>query len=239
MSRSAQTVEDSRLDALARRLVEALGGRFSSEMGIDVDRGDREVERWLLAATLFGTRISAAIVVRTYRLMARAGVRTPADVDRRSWDDLVGLLDRGGYVRYDYRTATRLQKLAAVLHEDGVGTLRGDSLTDTRSALDALPGWGPVTVALFLREMRGVWPGIDPPIDDRAAEAARHIGLLGEGEQPLERLREVAARTRLDLRDLEASLVRLWLAHHREFQRCEGGPRCSGISAVRPGKSGG
>ncbi len=237
MSRTAQTVEGSRLDALARRLVESLGGRFSREMGIDVDRGDREVERWLLAATLFGTRISAAIAVRTYRVMAQAGVRGPADVDGRSWDDLVDLLDRGGYVRYDYRTATRLQRLAAVLRDGGVSALRRDRVADTRSALDALPGWGPVTVALFLREMRGVWPGVDPPVDDRTAEAARHVGLLGEGDRPLERLREVAARAGLDLRDLEASLVRLWLAHHREFQRCAGGPRCEGVPDRRSGNA--
>ncbi len=29
---------------------------------------------------------------------------------------------------------------------------------ELRAALDALPGWGPVTVRLFLRELRGVWP---------------------------------------------------------------------------------
>jgi hypothetical protein len=51
-------------------LVETLGGRFSAEMGIDLDRGGRKVEGWLLAATLFGTRISAAIAARTYLAMA-------------------------------------------------------------------------------------------------------------------------------------------------------------------------
>ncbi len=30
---------------------------------------------------------------------------------------------------------------------------------ELRAALDALPGWGPVTIRLFLRELRGVWPG--------------------------------------------------------------------------------
>jgi hypothetical protein len=28
-----------------------------------------------------------------------------------------------------------------------------------RAALDVLSGWGPVTIQLFLRELRGVWPG--------------------------------------------------------------------------------
>ena len=57
----------------ARRLVATLGGRFSIELGIDVDGGADEVERWALAATLFGNRISAGIVVRTYRELERAG----------------------------------------------------------------------------------------------------------------------------------------------------------------------
>lgn len=222
-----RALSDQDAAAVARRLVETLGGRFSAEMGIDVDRGGREVERWVLAATLFGTRISTAIAVRTYRLMAQAGVGTLADVEARSWDELVELLDRGGYVRYDYRTATRLQHLAATVHGRGIDALRKGTLDQTRAALDALPGWGPVTVSLFLRELRGVWPAVDPPLDDRAAKAAHHAGLAGPSDDPLERLRTVSTQAWLELRDLEASLVRLWLAHGRQFGSCAGGPRCS------------
>jgi hypothetical protein len=225
-----RTMREGDALVLARRLVQTLGGRFSAEMGIDVDQGDREVQRWLLAATLFATRISAAIAVRTYRLMAQAGVGTFDDVEARRWDELVGLLDRGGYVRYDYRTATRLQQLAAMLHGHGIDALRKGTLDQARAALDALPGWGPVTISLFLRELRGVWPEVDPPLDDRATAAAHHAGLVDPSEQPLGRLRAIATQTGLDLRDLEASLVRLWLAHHRLFQRCPGGPRCSALT---------
>jgi hypothetical protein len=225
-----QTLRDGEALAVARGLVEARGGRFSVEMGIDVDRGEREVERWLLAATLFGTRISAAIAIRTYRLMAEAGVGTLGHVEARSWDELVELLDRGGYVRYDYRTATRLQQLAAALHGQRIDALRKGTLEQTRAALDALPGWGPVTISLFLRELRGVWAGVDPPLDHRAARAAHHVGLLGTSDHLLQRLRALATQAGLDFRDLEASLVRLWMAHHRQFEHCAGGPRCSALS---------
>ena len=44
---------------------------------------------------------------------------------------------------------------------------------ELRSALDELPGWGPVTVELFLRELRGVLAGTDPPLNDRAGHDAR------------------------------------------------------------------
>lgn len=213
----------------AQRLVETYGGRFSTEMGIAVDRGPREIERWLLAATLFGTRISTAIAVRTYRLLAASGVGTLTDVDATSTNELVELLDRGGYARYDYRTALRLKKLAATLHGLRIDMLGKGSLGERRAALDELPGWGPVTVSLFLRELRGVWPDVDPPPDDRAAEAAQHAGLVGTQDQPLERLRAVAGQAGLDLRDLEASLIRLWLAHHREFPVCAGGRDCTAL----------
>ena len=41
-----------------------------------------------------------------------------------------------------------------------------------RTALTVLPGCGPVTAQLFLRELRGVWPGAQPPADPRAAFGA-------------------------------------------------------------------
>ncbi len=55
---------------LARHVVDTLGGRYSAELGIDVDTGDAEIERWFLAATLLGTRTSAAIADRTFRCWA-------------------------------------------------------------------------------------------------------------------------------------------------------------------------
>ncbi len=215
---------------VARQLVETLGGRFSTSMGIAVDRGGREVERWFLAATLFGTRISVGIAERTYRVLADAGVRTIVDVAPRTWDELVALLDAGGYVRYDFRTASRLQELAACVEERYGGRINrlGRAARDPEeleAALDALPGWGPVTVRLFLRELRGVWPHADPPFDERAAWAARHLRLLGNARPSIERLRGVARAANVDARDLEAALVRLGL-QHRGRGDCPGGERC-------------
>ena len=59
---------------LARRVVRTLGGRYSAELGIDVDAGDAEVERWFVAATLFGTRISARVAERTFSVLTGAGL---------------------------------------------------------------------------------------------------------------------------------------------------------------------
>src|SRR5262245_61862233 len=95
----------------ARALVAELGGRYSTELGIDIDEGGGEIERWFLAATLFGSRISASVAMRTYRALASAGIATVQNVGGWSWEELVKLLDAGGYARYDYRMASRLQAL--------------------------------------------------------------------------------------------------------------------------------
>jgi hypothetical protein len=216
---------------LADSVVRQFGGRYSSELGIDVDAGDTEVERWFLASTLFGTRISAPIAERTFRELARAGINRITDAGGFSWDALVALLDAGGYTRYDFRTATRLQTLSQVVGDSYAGDIGGIGRQQTDPAalvadLSDLPGWGPVTVGLFLRELRGVWPGARLPLDPRAAESARHLGLLaGPERDEFVRVRQIARQAGRDERDLEASLVRLSLAHRRTTE-CPGGHRC-------------
>ena len=228
---SRDTTERARL---ARAAVAALGGRYSSGLGIDVDSGDAEVERWFLAATLFGTRIPATVAERTFGVLDGAGLHRVTQARHIPWEDLVALLDEGGYARYDFRTATRLQDLAEIIGEryDGQVTVisrRFPGYQGLRQALDALPGWGPVTIQLFLRELRGVWPGAQPPLDQRTAAAAHHLGLsaAGPGKPGLPALAQLAARSGLDLRDLESALVRLALAHRHRMSSCPGGPACT------------
>jgi hypothetical protein len=217
---------------LARAVVRQLGGRFSVELGIDVDAGDAEIDRWFLAATLFGTRISTTVAERAFEVLERGGITRIADASERTWDELVELLDAAGYVRYDFRTATRLQALAAMVRDrwNGKAAQIGRRLSDPHdlaTALDDLPGWGPVTVGLFLRELHGVWPGARLPLDRRAAEAACHIGLLdSDTPDALEHVGAIARRAGVDARDLEAALVRLTL-RHRHLAGCPGGHACT------------
>jgi hypothetical protein len=60
--------------ALARRVVAVLGGRYSAGLGIDVDAREAEVERWFVAATLFGARIPARVAERTFGMLASARI---------------------------------------------------------------------------------------------------------------------------------------------------------------------
>jgi len=228
---------------LTRHVVDTLGGRYSTELGIDVDAGEAEIERWFLAATLFGTRISATVAERTFRVLDRAGLVRIARAGDVPWDDLVAYLDRGGYTRYDFRTATRLHALSEVIgrrYRGQIAMVGRSCITypELRDALGLLPGWGPVTVQLFLREMRGVWPGADPPLDQRAGLGARHLDLFrpGSAHPSLSRLVLLAAECRLDIRDLESGLVRLVLAHHGRTGSCPGGQTCVVLAPDGPRK---
>lgn len=228
-----------RADAtLAGEVVRRFGGRYSTELHIDLDAGDAEAERWFVACTLFGTRISARIAERSFAQLVGAGINRIVDARDRDWDDLVALLDAGGYARYDFRTATRLQELARIVADRYGGEVAaiGRQFRDPEAlvaALDELPGWGPVTVGLFLRELRGVWPGARLPLDTRAEDAACHLGLLsGRGGDALSRVALLAAGAGYDERDLEAALVRLALAHRR-IADCPGGRRCVALTAHR------
>ena len=87
-----------------------------------------------------------------------------------------------------------------------------------------------MTVRLFLRELRGVWPEPARRWTSAPATAARHLG-LASARPRVTGLAGLAAGCGLDVRDLESGLVRLGLAHGRAMTRCPGGPACT---ALRP-----
>lgn len=209
------------LDRRIQRLVAEEGGRFSTELGLDLDARPVDADRWFLAATLFGAPIRSSTAMRTWRVLAAAGVRTIADAGRRSWDELVQLLDAGGYGRYDFRTATRLHELAERVAEDHGGSIttiaQEPDPVGVAAKLRALPGWGPTTTAIFLRELRGVWPGVEVSLDQRAVDAARALRIpLGRREDRYwDELADRAAAAGVDPRDVEAALIRRALRRRR------------------------
>ena len=192
-----------------------------------------------MAATLFGARISAHVAERAFGVLSAAGLSRIGQMRHVPTADLIAMLDAGGYARYDMRTADRLLELCEVVDDryGGQVAVIGRSFPaypGLRAALDALPGWGPVTVRLFLRELRGVWPGAGPPLDERAAAAARHLG-LASARPGATGLAGLAAACGLDVRDLESGLVRLELAHSRAMARCPGGHACTALQRPETG----
>ena len=97
---------------LARRVMGTLGGRYSAELGIDVDAGDAQIERWFLAATVFGTRITAQTAERTFWVLTSVGLVRVGQARHIPHQIFIGYLDEGGYARHGEQTVARLQALS-------------------------------------------------------------------------------------------------------------------------------
>lgn len=209
----------------ARHIVALLGGRFSLELGIDVDLDEQEVDRWALGATLVEDPSPTSVGIHAYRVLRKAGVSTFEDVRGCDREELGRLLGECGYGPYVDRTRSRLLALADDVLDRYAGRLAtlGEDIASPRQlevALGTLRGWDAGTVRTFLRELRGVWPGADIALDLRVVRTARHVALPSD----LRGLVAVATAAHLDPRDLEVGLVRVSLAH--DLTQCPGGEEC-------------
>jgi len=203
-------------------LVNSLGKKFSESLGITLLKKEpSEIFKWFLASILFGARISETIVINTYNEFKKECVLTPNDILKTGWDGLVGILDNGGYVRYDFKTATKLQKIMKDLKEkyDGDLNLLHLSALDSedleKKIKDLGKGIGEVTCNIFLRELRGIWVKTDPHPSPLVIEGARNLELLPSGISKknilleLERIWKENKVKGKDFADFEAALLRL------------------------------
>ena len=209
----------------ARHIVATLGGRFSLELGIDVDLDEYEIDRWALGATLVGDPSPVAVGIRTYRVLESTGIRTLEDVRGCDPAELTRLLREGGYAPTANNASSQLLALAHDVDTRYAGRLAplGEEVAsppELEQALSTLPGWSARTVGTFLRELRGVWPGAEVALDLCVARTARHVALPSN----LRGLSAVAAAAHLDRRDLEVGLVRLASTHN--LTGCPGGEEC-------------
>lgn len=156
---------------------------YSEELDIDLARNrDSELFKWFLASILFGHRISETIAKNTYRAFARHGLLTPHKILAAGWDYLVNpIMREGGFVRYDGKTSTQVLRDCEWLLAEYGGSLRklherASDSADLESRLMAFYGIGPVTVNVFLRELRPFWKKSDPaplPVVHRLARRLR------------------------------------------------------------------
>lgn len=166
-------------------IVELVGGSYASQLGIDLSSGDSaEIQKWFIAALLFGARISEKIAMNTYREFEHADLLSSGMILQAGWDRLVEILDRGGYVRYDFKTATKLLNVCEALDRQYGGDLNAlhACAADTNELIRRVKGLGKgigdVTANIFLRELRGVWAKANPIPSPRAIEAARALRLI-------------------------------------------------------------
>lgn len=176
-------VQPPSLQARLERLLHLYGETYSHRLGIHLQtQAEPEIFKWFLAALLFGTRISETIAMNTYRAFQEHRVLTPQQIQDAGWDRLVAILDAGGYVRYDFKTATKLLDITRdLLRRYSTLTALHHQARDPRdleTRLMALgKGIGPVTTTIFLRELRDLWAKADPLPQDLETLAARHLQL--------------------------------------------------------------
>jgi endonuclease III-like uncharacterized protein len=188
---------------------------YSQELGLDLNTAEDRF-KWFLASLVFAKRISSEVAKRTYRELEKEGIVTTQSIMEAGWDKLVEVLDRGGYVRYDFSTATKLLEITASLREK-YGSLealysQSKDAEDLEKRLLEFKGVGPTTVNIFLRELKPVWEKARPQLSPLAKEVASNLG-LGEEE--------------LELPAVESALVRLNLefCKHKRCPDCPCGAR--------------
>lgn len=132
---------------------------YSRDLGIDVESGkEKEIFKWFLACLLFGKPIQQEVAKRTYFEFEKEKILTPEKILKAGWDKLVEILDRGGYVRYDFSTATKLLDVCQDLKQK-YGSLtnllkHAKNRKDLEKQLLEFKGIGPVTMRIFLRDLK-------------------------------------------------------------------------------------
>jgi hypothetical protein len=168
---------------VVRALVGSHGRTFAEEAGITLRDTPQPLYRLLVLALLLSARIRGSVAVATARELYAAGLRDPRRMAGADWQQRVDALGRGGYRRYDERTATQLGDGAELLTERWGGDLRRmrkEADGDTgrlRDLLQEVPGLGPAGTDIFLREVQQVWPEVAPYLDRKALDGAARLGL--------------------------------------------------------------
>ncbi|MFI2721224.1 endonuclease [Streptomyces collinus] len=197
-----------RRERVVRELVGAHGRTYAEDAGIALKDTPQPLYRLLVLSHLLSARIRGSVALATARALHEAGLRGPRRMAEAGRQQRVDALGRGGYRRYDERTATQLGDAAGLLSERWGGDLRrlrreaDGEVSELRRLLQEFPGIGPAGADIFLREAQGVWPEAAPYLDTKALQGAERLDLPKDPE----RLTELAGDT--DPAVLAAALVR-------------------------------
>ncbi|MFF4209337.1 endonuclease [Streptomyces sp. NPDC001796] len=180
---------DDRAAGLIGELVAEHGQTYAEEAGIRLRDAPQPLYRLLLMALLLSARIRSSIALATVRALEEAGLKDPRRMAEADWQERVDALGRGGYRRYDERTAAQLGDGAGLLTDRWGGDLRrmrkeadGD-VSALRRLLQEIPGIGPAGADIFLREVQRVWPEVAPYLDAKALSGAERLGLPKDPEK--------------------------------------------------------
>jgi len=220
-------------DKFLEQLISWKGQTYSWELGIDLSQGkSEEIFKWFLAAILFGARISETIVKNTFLRFVEYDILTPSKISRLGWQRLVDVLDSGGYVRYDFKTADKLLEVMQNLLKIYLGDLNNlhqlasDSPELEQRIQDLGKGIGPTTARIFLRELRYIWDKAKPPISPIALLCAGNLGIVPPDVENINDIMEILNKIwkqySRDIKDFpifESSLIRVGKDYCRK-KRC-------------------
>lgn len=194
--------------AVMRELLRTSGQTYAAEAGIRLADTPQPLYRTLVLSCLLSARIRASVAVASSRALYEAGMRGPRQMADASWQQRVDALGRGGYRRYDERTATQLGDGARLVLDAWGGDLRrmrekadGD-VAALKRLLRQVPGIGPTGADIFLREVQDVWAEFGPYLDPKTLQGAERLGL----PQNTSRLMRLAGKEQPGV--LAAALVR-------------------------------
>jgi len=135
------------------------GKIYSKDLGINLKSGEeKEIFKWFLACLLFGKPIRQETARSAYFEFVKSGLVSPEEILKAGWKNLVKVLDKGHYVRYDYSTADKLLEVCRTVKEEygGIANLikSSESENELKERLEAIKGVGPVTSGIFLRDIK-------------------------------------------------------------------------------------
>lgn len=129
----------------------------ATDFGLDVFDGDDDLFRWFLLTYLLGKPIQSTVAVKTWKLFIEEKRDLPWAITQMSDRELVSLLHRGGYTRYQHVMTHALKTCMdqLVLMYDGSLTLMIEQSLDEdelSKRLQQFYGVGPKTAEIFMRE---------------------------------------------------------------------------------------
>ena len=179
----------SSAEETARAVLDRYGTTYAAAAGIRLTDEPAPLFQLLVLTELLSARIGADIAVATAGELRANSWTTPQRMREAPRSSVIRALGRGGYRRYDERTATQLEDAAQLLLDRYGGDLRRlaeEADGDIRAAarlLQEFRGIGPTGASVFLREAQAVWPWLRPYLDDRARAGARRVGLPEDPQQ--------------------------------------------------------
>jgi len=153
---------------------------YSEELGLDLEKPEDRF-KWFIASILFAKPISSKIAKKTFRLFLEEDLTSPEKILKAGWEKLVEVLDKGGYVRYDFSTASNILETVKAL-KSKYGDLehlheRAESPEDLEKKLMEFRGIGKTAVNIFLREMRKIWAKAKPKLSKIAITTGEKLDL--------------------------------------------------------------